>query len=265
MMNIIPEITRESITYLINNDQREDGRSFDEYRDIVIEPGIISKAEGSARVKIGKTQVIVGIKPQLGEPFPDTPNVGVLMTNGEMLPMADPSFEPGPPSEASVELARVVDRGIRESEMVDLEKLCIAPGKKVWMLFIDLHIIDFDGNLFDTATLAVLSALKNTKIPVAKMEGDEVVIDEENTMDLPIRNETAMCTFVKIGDKMILDPALSEESILEARLSIGITKSGGICAMQKGGDASLTKENILDAVKIAYSKVPDLLKKVESA
>jgi len=264
-MNIIPEITRGSITDLINDEKRGDGRALDEYRDIVIEKGVISKAEGSARVKIGKSQVIVGIKPQLGEPFPDTPNVGVLMTNGEMLPMADPSFEPGPPSETSVELARVVDRGIRESKMVDLEKLCIEPGKKVWMLFIDLHIIDFDGNLFDTATLAVLTALLNTKIPVAKMVGDEVVIDNENLVDLPIIDKEAMCTFVKIGDKMILDPILDEESILDARLSIGITESGRICAMQKGGDKPLTKEDILGAVKTAYSKVPTLLEKVKNA
>ena len=201
-MNIIPEITRECITDLINNDQRGDGRALDEYRDITVETNVISKAEGSARAKIGNSQVIVGIKPTIGEPFPDTPDVGVLMTNGELLPMADPSFEPGPPSETSVELARVVDRGIRESKMVDLEKLCIVPGKKVWMLFIDLHIIDFDGNLFDTATLAVMAALLTTKIPVAKMEGDELVIDEKNTSDLPIRDKEAMCTFVKIGDKI---------------------------------------------------------------
>jgi len=264
-MNIIPEITRECITDLINNDQREDGRALDEYREITLETNVISKAEGSARAKIGNSQVIVGIKPTIGEPFPDTPDVGVLMTNGELLPMADPSFEPGPPSETSVELARVVDRGIRESEMVDLEKLCIVPGKKVWMLFIDLHIIDYDGNLFDTATLAVMSALATTKIPVAKMEGDELVIDEENTIDLPIRNKEAMCTFVKIGDKMVLDPALEEEAILDARLSIGITESGSICAMQKGGDKSLTKEDVLEAVKTAYSKVPDLLEKVKNA
>lgn len=264
-MNIIPEITRECITDLINNNQREDGRNLDEYRDISIEKGIISKAEGSARVKIGNSQVIVGIKPQLGEPFPDTPDVGVLMTNGEMLPMADPKFEPGPPSEASVELARVVDRGIRESEMIDFEKLCIEPGKKVWMLFIDLHIIDFDGNLFDTATLAVMTALMNTKLPVAKMVDDEVVVDEEATMDLPLRTTEAMCTFVKIGENMVLDPALDEEAILDARLSIGITESGSICAMQKGGDKPLTKENILEAVDTAYSKVPTLIEKVKNA
>lgn len=264
-MNIIPEITRECITDLINNNQREDGRALDEYRDITIETGVISKAEGSARVKIGNSQVIVGIKPTIGEPFPDTPDVGVLMTNGEMLPMADPKFEPGPPSEDSVELARVVDRGIRESEMVDLEKLCIEPGKKVWMLFIDLHIIDYDGNLFDTATLAVMSALATTKIPVAKMVDDEVVIDQETTMDLPLRTKEAMCTFVKIGDKIVLDPSLEEEAILDARLSIGITEEGSICAMQKGGDKPLTKDDILGAVKTAYSKVPDLIEKVNNS
>lgn len=182
-----------------------------------------------------------------------------------MLPMADPTFEPCPPSETSVELARVVDRGIRESEMVDLEKLCIVPGKKVWMLFIDLHIIDFDGNLFDTATLAVMSALLNTKLPVAKIVDDEVVIDKESTTNLPLRDKEAMCTFVKIGEKMVLDPSLDEEAILDARLSIGITESGSICAMQKGGDHPLTKEDILGAVKTAYSKVPDLLEKVNNA
>ena len=122
-MDIVPEITRQSITNLVKNDKREDGRELIEYRDITIETNVISKAEGSARVTLGGTQVIVGIKPQLGSPFPDTPDLGVLMTNCEMLPMADPTFEPGPPSDDSIELARVVDRGIRESELVELSKI----------------------------------------------------------------------------------------------------------------------------------------------
>lgn len=69
MVDIVPEITKESIINLAVNDKREDGRELDEYRDISIETGVISKAEGSARVKIGDTQVIVGIKPQIGAPF----------------------------------------------------------------------------------------------------------------------------------------------------------------------------------------------------
>ncbi|MDR3063859.1 MAG: exosome complex protein Rrp42 [Methanobrevibacter sp.] len=261
-MNIIPEITRESITHIINENKRVDGRALDEYRNIEVENNVISKAEGSARVKIGKTQVIVGIKPTIGEPFGDKPNLGVLMTNAEMLPMADPKFEAGPPSEASVELARVVDRAIRESEIVDLERLCIKEGKKVWMLFIDLHIIDFDGNLFDAATLAVVSALSTTKLPKATFENDEVVLNEEETENLVLREKVVMSTFVKIGDKMVLDPALDEESILKARISIGITESGKICAMQKGGDEPLSRENILEAVDIAYFKNKELISKL---
>ena len=258
-MEIVPEITKESIINLAVNEKREDGRKFDEYRDISIETGIISKAEGSARVKIGKTQVIVGIKPQVGSPFPDTPDLGVLMTNCEMLPMADPTFEPGPPSEDSIELARVVDRGIRESELVDLDKLCVEKGKHVWMLFIDLHIIDNCGNLFDACELAVMAALKNTKLPKTTVVDDEVVFDWENTMELPINNEVAMCTFVKIGDKLILDPTLEEEQVASARLNVGVTKDGSICAMQKGGLLPLTKEDVLHCVAIAVEKTKELV------
>ena len=93
----------------------------------------------------------------LGEPYPDTPESGVMTTAAEMIPMASPDFEAGPPRENAIELSRVVDRGIRESEVIEVEKLCIVPDEKIWMIFIDIHIIDYDGNLFDTASLAALS------------------------------------------------------------------------------------------------------------
>ncbi len=259
MTKIIPEITRESIINLVNDDKREDGRELDEYRSISIETDVISKAEGSARVKIGGTQVIAGIKPQLGEPFPDTPDLGILMTNCEMLPMSDPTFEPGPPNDDSIELARVVDRGIRESELVDLEKLCVEEGKQVWMLFIDLDIIDNCGNLFDACELAVMAALKSTKLPSVSMDGEEVVLDSENTIDLPINNKVAMCTFVRIGEKLIIDPSLIEEEVSDARLNVAVTEDGKICSMQKGGSLSLTRDEVSDCVHMAILKTKELM------
>lgn len=258
MTNITPEITKESIINLVNNDKREDGRELNEYRDITIETNVISKAEGSAKVILGGTQVIAGVKPQLGAPFPDTPELGVLMTNCEMLPMADPTFEPGPPGEESIELARVVDRGIRESEMVDLEKLCVEEGKHVWMLFIDLNIIDNCGNLFDACELAVMAALKSTRLPTATIVDDELVIDKENTVPLSINKNVAMCTFVKIGDKLVIDPNLIEEEVADARLNVGVTDEGRICAMQKGGSSPLTPDEISSAVNMAISKSKEL-------
>jgi exosome complex component RRP42 len=50
MVHIVPEIIKESVTNLVKNGERTDGRAFDEYREISLETGVIEKAEGSARV-----------------------------------------------------------------------------------------------------------------------------------------------------------------------------------------------------------------------
>jgi len=260
MSNIVPEITRESVINLINNGERTDGRSFQEYREIFLEAGAIEKSEGSARVKIGNTQLLVGAKPQLAEPFPDTPNLGVLMTNSELLPMASPTFEPGPPDERSVELARVVDRCLREGQIIDLEKLTIIEGQKVWMIFVDIHVLDYDGNLMDAAVLGSVAAIINAKIPSASVEEDKVSIDYEKMQPLPIKEKPLMCTLAKIGNELIVDPSLEEENIMDARISVGMREDGSICAMQKGGESPLTKDDIIKAINITKEKTKELRK-----
>jgi exosome complex component RRP42 len=263
MVSIIPEIIKESMINLLNNKERVDGRSFDEYREISVEKGLIGKSEGSAKVKIGNTQILIGAKPQIGEPFPDTPNIGVLMTNSELLPMASPTFEPGPPDERSVELSRVVDRCIREGKVVDLENLSIVEGEKVWMIFLDLHVLDYDGNLIDAAVIGSVAALMDTKIPYTSCEGDEIVIDYEKMIPLPIKEKALMCTFAKIKDKMIIDPSLMEEQVMDARISIGMREDGSICAMQKGEEKPFNLEEIKNAISITREKTKDLRKYLE--
>ena len=46
MVHIVPEIIKESVTNLVKNGERTDGRAFDEYREISLETGVIEKAEG---------------------------------------------------------------------------------------------------------------------------------------------------------------------------------------------------------------------------
>ncbi|MCW3976698.1 MAG: RNA-binding protein, partial [Candidatus Bathyarchaeota archaeon] len=130
---------------LVSLGKRLDERGLMDYREAQVETGVVEKAEGSARVRLGKTEVLVGIKIGIGEPFSDVPNQGVLTVNAELVPLASPTFEPGPPGEDAIELARVVDRGIRESKAIDLENLCIEPGKKVFIVFIDLYVLNYDG------------------------------------------------------------------------------------------------------------------------
>jgi exosome complex component RRP42 len=256
-MTITPSIKRDFLVKLAENGKRSDGRKFDEFRNIEIEPGVISKAEGSARVKIGNTQVIAGIKMDIGEPYPDTPDSGVMTTAAELIPLASPDFEAGPPRENAIELARVVDRGIRESELIEVDKLCIEAGEKVWMVFIDIHIIDFDGNLFDAASLASLAALLTTKVPAERFElGDDY--------QLPLKEPPVSCTSVKFNGVVVMDPSLDEEEIAEARLTVATDKNGDIRAMQKGLNGSFSTDEIKKVIKASLDngrKIQELLYK----
>jgi len=160
--SIVVNVKKKQITNLIESGKRIDGRGPKDYREIQIESGVIEKAEGSARVRLGNTEIIVGVKIGTGKPFADVPDKGVLTVNAELVPLASPSFEPGPPGENAVELARVVDRGIRESKAIDLTKLCVESGKLVFVVFIDVYVLNYDGNLIDAAAMAALAALVNT-------------------------------------------------------------------------------------------------------
>ncbi len=255
----IVRVKQKQIAQLMSKGKRLDGRELNEYREIKVEMGLIEKAEGSARVLLGKTEVLVGVKVEVGEPFTDTPNEGVLTVNAELVPLASPSFEPGPPDENSIELARVVDRGLRESKAINLEKLCLEPGKKVVVVFIDVYVLNHDGNLIDASALAALAALINTKMFKYELEEEEVKV-KPGYIPLPIQNYPIAITFARINDKLAVDPWLEEEQVMDCRLTITIEKDGKICAIQKGGTGYFTTEQILELAKIAKEKASEIRK-----
>ncbi len=261
---IISRVKQKRIAQLLAKGKRIDGRGLTDYREIQIETGLIERAEGSARVRLGKTEVLVGTKIEIGEPFSDVPNEGVLTVNAELVPLASPTFEPGPPDENAIELARVVDRGIRESKAIALEELCLIPGKKVFIVFVDIYVLNHDGNLIDASALASLAALMNTKVFNYEIENGEVKI-KSGYKQLPIRNYPVAVTFAKINNQLVVDPWLEEENVMDARLTITFEKDGKICAMQKGGSGCFTTKQILEAVKIASEKSKELRKLVVKA
>ncbi|MCQ2056026.1 MAG: exosome complex protein Rrp42 [archaeon] len=250
---IISEIKRDHIVRLLKNGKREDGRKLTENREISIITNCIESADGSARVRFGNTEVIAGVKIIPGTPFPDATNEGVITTGMEFLPMAHPSFEGGPPGEDAIELARVVDRGIRESKMVDVEQLCITEGEKVWMCFIDMYALDHDGNLFDTANLAAVMALKTAVIPYKQYDlGDD--------RPLPTTCVPVSVTICKIDNTLILDPNFDEEYVSSARLTITTDDVGNFRAMQKGGKGSFTVDELGQCLDMAVARGIDVRK-----
>ena len=250
---VISEIRRDHIINLLGQGKRTDGRKVDDFRNIEFVTGCIESADGSARVKVGKTEIIAGVKIVPGTPFADTPNQGVLTTGAELIPMAHASFESGPPTEESIELARVVDRGIRESKMIDVEKLCITEGEKVWMCYIDMYALDYDGNLFDAANLAAVLALKTAIIP-----GEQY--GEGKNKPLPVTCMPISITSYKIGNTLILDPNFDEEHISCARLTVTTDNKGNFRAMQKGGKGSFTIDELNQCLDASVAKGKEIRK-----
>ena len=249
-----PHITAERITEYLEHGKRFDGRKFDEFRKIEIETGVSNKAEGSARVKIGNTEVIVGVKMDLATPYPDSPDKGNLMVTAELLPLSSKRFELGPPSIEAIELARIIDRMVRESKFIELEKLCIKEGEKVWNIFIDIYSINADGNLLDAAGIGTIVALKNAKIPKYDEKKEKVMFGEWTKDKIPTKKEVPLSITVhKIGSHFVIDPTQEEEDISETRVTVG-SHEGTIYSMQKGDHFSLSTED--------FEKILDLSEKV---
>ncbi len=239
--DVVADLKRDYIIKLLAKGARADGRRFDELRPLTVETSFIGSAEGSARVRLGGTEVVVGVKLILGEPFPDTPNTGVLTTNAELIPMASDTFEGGPPDQESIEVARVIDRGIREGHAVDMAKLCIEPGKKVWIMFLDVHVLDYDGNLFDAANIGANAALKTAIVPAKRANLGE-------DYPLPVQHQPISITAVKVDGKILVDPTHDEERVAEARLTVATLESGNLCAMQKGLSGAFTLDEVMKIV-----------------
>lgn len=262
MSSMMVRLKRKQIKELAEKGERLDGRGLTDFRDIDLEEGIIENAEGSARIRLGETEVMVGIKIEMGTPYPDTPDEGVLAVNAELVPLASPDFESGPPGKEAVELARVVDRGIRESKALDFKKLCITPGEKVFVVFADIYVLNHDGNLIDASALAAITALLNTKMFKYELEEGKVKKKPGYT-PLSVDKRPIAITVAKINDKFIVDPGFDEEQVMDTRLTITLDDDENICAIQKGGPGYWKPKEVLEVADLVKQKAEELRKKLK--
>ncbi len=56
------------ITSGVEYNCRNDGRGREDFRELSLQLGVIAQATGSARVQLGETDVIIGVKVRLGLP-----------------------------------------------------------------------------------------------------------------------------------------------------------------------------------------------------
>ncbi|CAI9831989.1 MAG: exosome complex protein Rrp42 [Nitrosopumilus sp.] len=232
---VLDELKKAQILEGLASGRRRDGRAPEEPRRVDVEPGVIPKANGSARVRLGDTVAICGVKIQPDRPFPDQGDKGMFICTAETLPLSHPTAETGPPQPPVIELARVVDRGIRESHMLDLSQMVIERNRSVVGVFADNAVVDNDGNLFDACSYAATAALLTARAPRWNWIDDAPVLSDEEPRRIPVNTVPVSVTMGKIGGHIIVDPDGDEWQMLDARITITSDSGGNICALQKGG------------------------------
>jgi exosome complex component RRP42 len=254
---LVPQLLRSHLKELADSDQRLDGRTQYQGRDVELEVNILGNAEGSARVRMGDTIVFAGVKFQTMTPYSDRPNEGGLMCMAEVRPVAARQHEAGPPSAASIELSRVVDRGIRESGCIDTSDLCIIPGEKAWQVILDLFAVSDDGNLFDAFALAGIAALRNATIPQEKFEVGE-------DRPLIVSKTPIMCSYQRVGGRFIFDASGREELGGDERIHITLGDDDHVHSLQKGLKGAFTAAEFKELMEEAQKKGKELRKMVHA-
>ncbi|KMZ64527.1 Exosome complex component RRP42 [Zostera marina] len=242
----------------IEQNLRADGRQRLDFRPMPIETGVIPQATGSARIRLGSTDVIVSVKAELGRPNSHHPGKGKVVIYVDCSSTVGPSFQGKKGEELSSELSTALQKCLLGGSGIDLSSLILVEGKLCWDLYIDGLILSSDGNLLDALGAAVKAALSNSLIPkvnilpdLAADEEPEVdIIDEEytqiDTSSLPV-----IITLTKVGKQYIVDATLEEESQMSSAVSISLNRNGQICGLIKRGGAGLNPSVILDMISVA--------------
>lgn len=221
---------------------RPDGRKgFGEARGVVVNLGSISTADGSCLVRLGDTTMVCGVKAEIAEPSLEDPNRGFLIPNVDLPALCSPKFKPGPPAEEAQVLSERLYDVLVGSDVLPLESLCIEPGKAVWAIYVDAMCINYDGNAFDAALVAMGAALRDARLPVAKWVKEEervVCVRKEERVPLKLTKTLVASSFGLFASTHLLaDPTAFEEPLLDTTLTVVVDDAGIVVAVTQMGSA----------------------------
>lgn len=234
MANILlSDAEKTFILHGVEDDLRCDGRSRSDYRPIEIETGVVTHANGSCRIRLANTDVLVAVKSEVDVPHMDKPEEGKITFFVDCSANAAPEFEGRGGEELAMEFSSTLDGAYRSRQAFNLKALSILAGQRCWKLNVDVLILECGGNLYDAVSLAVKGALFNTRLPkvtAAVMDGGAVDLtlseDPFDVVRLNVDTVPILITICKIGEHCIVDPSAEEEVCSSASLVVGVTRRG---------------------------------------
>ncbi|RMZ57194.1 hypothetical protein APUTEX25_004028 [Auxenochlorella protothecoides] len=236
---------------------RGDGRGPLDFRQIEIETGVIGQATGSARVRLGTTDVLA----EVGPPAEGAPNQGRISFATEFSPIASPSFQGRGGEELASDLTAMLQRTFFRSPVsgragLDLTTLSIVSGKSCWVVYVDVLVLAVGGAVVDTASIAVKAALTATLLPKIEMVAGEdpedepdYEIDDDPSVSVPLdtRYVPLTLTVSQVGVTPALDLDLLEEASAAAALSVGVDAEGRVDMLDIAEQRGIALHAAIDA------------------
>jgi len=209
--------------------KRSDKRKFEDLRPMEAKVGIISRADGSAMFKIGKTIALAAVygPRELHPKFLQNPEKGVLRCNYNMMAFSGSGdrVRPGP-SRRSKEISLVTEKAL--ASVVDLDKF----PNSVVDVFIEL--IQTDAGTRCAGITAASMALADAGVPMRDMVSSVAV--------------------GKVGGKIVVDLSKEEEDFEGGAVDIALAmtkRDKKITLMQIDGE--IKKDELLKALEMAKS------------
>ncbi|WVQ63059.1 uncharacterized protein L199_001210 [Kwoniella botswanensis] len=230
---------------------RSDGRRIRDWRDVSINVGSISTSNGSSLVRMGDTTMVCGIKAEIAEPTAQSPNDGYVVPNVDLPALCSPNLKPGPPGDEAQTISNWLNDLIVSSNTIPTSSLVISPGKAVWALYIDVVCINYDGNAFDAAVLAVMAGLRNVKLPKARYneEKNQTICSRNEKYPLQLGRIPLSCSFGIFDSTYLLpDPTSYETPLLPTTLTIALDEHNQACLIRQeglGGTKGKSGERVL--------------------
>ncbi|XP_031560495.1 exosome complex exonuclease RRP42-like [Actinia tenebrosa] len=260
---------RRFIVSGVQEDFRSDGRACEDYRYFEVETGIVSNTSGSARVKLSKTDILVGVKAEIGEPNLKRPKEGRVEFFVDCSSNASPEFNGRGGEDLAADLSRAMERSFNNRSAIDLPSLSIIPGQQCWVIYIDALVLECgSGNLYDILSIAIKAALHNTSIPNVTVTTDggdvelEISDDPHDCKRLNVDNTPIIITLSKIGLRHVVDASMEEEACSDCHLLVSVNGSGNICSQQKIGAGGMDPQTILEMLDSARNVGKTINKKL---
>jgi len=244
---------------------RPDGRTLSKIRKTTVSVGSISTANGSAFVKIGHTSVVAGVKAEVAFP-PKTERQSQIIINVELTPLCSSQFKFGKPSEQAMAIAENLNALAKG--LISPEDLKFDPeGKSAWYLYLDIYCLDYDGNVFDAALIALIAALKNVQLPEGEYtEKTEVLAHTERPLrQLQLTQHLVPLTFAVFDDFILADPTNEEEQLATSTLTIVHNEEEKLISVSKPGGVVLPEGWISDCMERAQERTKEVVRLVTKA